>query len=151
MSASILETLNRDMKSALRAGAKVELGAIRLALDAIKKQEIEARAPLGDDAIVGLLGKLIKQGREAQQQFESAGRDELAAKDAAEIAVFERYMPQALTEAELARLIERTIEATGASTLKDMGRVMAAIKAEAAGRADMGEVSGRVREALSAG
>jgi uncharacterized protein YqeY len=97
---SISETLTNDMKAALRAGEKIELGAIRLALAAIKSKEIEARDSLGDDAIVSLIGKLIKQGQEAHQQFESAGRDELAAKEAAEIAVFQRYMPKALSDEE---------------------------------------------------
>jgi uncharacterized protein YqeY len=146
---SIAESLTEDMKSALRAGARVELGALRLALAAIKKQEIENRAPLGDTEATQLLGKLIKQGRDAQQQFEAAGRAELAAKEAAEVAVFERYMPKALSDSELTDLIARTIEATGATSIKEMGRVMAALKTEAAGRVDMGEVSARVKRALS--
>ena len=148
---SIAENLNQDMKAALRAGNKLELGALRLAIAAIRKQEIEERGSLGDDAIIGLLGKLIKQGREAEQQFAAAGRSELAAKEAAEIAVFEKYMPQALSDDEVAALIDRAIEATGASGIGDMGRVMAAIKAEAAGRADLGAISARVREALTTG
>ena len=148
---SIAETLNQDMKAALRAGNKLELGAIRMAIAAIKKQEIEQRSELSDDAIIGVLGKLIKQGRDAQQQFESGGRDELAAKEAAEVAVFERYMPKALSEAEVEALIQRAIETTGASSIKDMGKVMGAIKGEAGGRADLGAISGRVREVLGAG
>ena len=147
---SIAETLNQDMKAALRAGNKTELGAIRMALAAIKKQEIEERAALSDDAIVGLLGKLIKQGRDAQRQFDAAGRGELAAKEAAEIAVFERYMPKALSSEEIDALIDKTIETTGASGIRDLGRVMAAIKTEAAGRVDLGAISARVREALTA-
>lgn len=148
---SIAETLNQDMKAALRAGNKLELGALRMAIAAIKKQAIEQRSELSDDAIIGVLGKLIKQGRDAQEQFESAGRDELAAKEAAEITVFERYMPKALTEAEVEALIQRAIETTGASSIKDMGKVMGVIKGEAAGRADLGAISGRVREVLGAG
>lgn len=147
---SILETLNHDMKAALRAGNKVELGALRMAIAAIKKQEIDSRAALGDDAIITLLAKLIKQGRDAEQQFQSGGRAELAAKETAEIAVYERYMPTALSDAEIQALIERAIATTGASDIKDMGRVMAAIKPEAAGRADMAAVSARIREILSA-
>ena len=137
------------MKAALRAGEKLELGAIRMALAAIRKQEIEVRGALGDDAIVGLLGKLIKQGREAEEQFAAAGRNELAAKEAAEVAVFERYMPQPLSEGEADALIRRIIESTGAADIKDMGRVMAAVKTEAAGRVDMGAVSAQVRKILS--
>lgn len=139
------------MKAALKAGARLELSALRMALAAIKRQEIEARCALGDDAVLGVLGKLIKQGRDAQQQFEAAGRSELAAKEAAEIAVFERYLPKALSTEEVESLIARSVEATGAAGARDMGKVMAAIKAEAAGRVDMSAVSARVREILSKG
>jgi hypothetical protein len=121
-----------------------------MAVSAVKKQEIDTRGSLDDTAIIGVLGKLIKQGRDAEQQFQSAGRDELAAKEAAEIAVYERYMPKALSAEELESLIQRAIDTTGASSIKDMGRVMAAIKPEAAGRADMAAVSSRLREILSA-
>jgi hypothetical protein len=147
---SISEQLTDDMKAALRAGNKLELGALRMAVSAVKKQEIDTRSSLDDAAIIGVLGKLIKQGREAEQQFQSAGRDELAAKEAAEIAVYERYMPKALGAEELESLIQRAVDTTGASSIKDMGRVMAAIKPEAAGRADMAAVSSRIREILSA-
>jgi hypothetical protein len=147
---SISEQLTDDMKAALRAGNKLELGALRMAVSAVKKQEIDTRGSLDDTAIIGVLGKLIKQGRDAEQQFQSAGRDELAAKEAAEIAVYERYMPKALSAEELESLIQRAIDTTGASSIKDMGRVMAAIKPEAAGRADMAAVSSRLREILSA-
>ena len=146
---TISETLQQDMKAALRAGAKLELGALRLALAAIKKQQIEDRAELTDAAVIGVLEKLIKQGRDAEQQYEAAGRAELAAKEAAEIVVFERYLPQALAADELEALIARTITDTGAADVKDMGRVMAAIRAEAAGRCDMAAVSKRVRELLA--
>lgn len=139
------------MKSALRAGDKIGLGALRMALAAIKTQEIEARGTLADEAVQGVLGKLIKQGRDAQQQFEAAGRSELAAKEAAEIAIFKRYLPKALGDDEVEALITRSIESSGASDVRDMGRVMAAIKADAAGRVDMSAVSARVREILSAG
>lgn len=138
------------MKAALRAGEKVELGALRMAVSAIKKQEIDSRSSLDDTAIIALLGKLIKQGRDAEQQFQAGGRDELAAKEAAEIAVYERYMPQPLSAADLESLIRRAIDETGANSIKDMGRVMATIKPEAAGRADMAAVSSRIRDILSA-
>ena len=147
---SISETLTNDMKAALRAGQKLELGAIRMALAAIKSKEIDARASLDDDAIIGIIGKLIKQGQEAQQQFEAGGRAELAEKEAAEILVFQRYMPKALSDEECEALIRRAIDDAGATEIKDMGRVMAAIKSEAAGRIDMGAASGRVRQILTA-
>lgn len=148
---SISAKLTDDMKAALKAGNKVELGALRLAVSAIKKQEIDSRGSLDDAGVIALLGKLIKQGRDAEQQFQSAGRDELARKEAAEIAIYERYMPKALGTEELEALIERAIDSTGASSIKDMGQVMATIKPEAAGRADMAAVSKRIREILSAG
>lgn len=138
------------MKSALRAGEKLELSALRMAIAAIKRQEIDSRSKLGDDAILSVLQKLIKQGRDSEQQFQAAGRTELAAKEAAEIAVFERYLPKALSSAELEAVIRKAIAASGAEGVKDMGKVMAAVKAEAAGRADMTVVSSRVREILSA-
>jgi uncharacterized protein YqeY len=148
---SISAKLADDMKAALKAGNKVELGALRLAVSAIKKQEIDSRGSLDDAGVIGLLGKLIKQGRDAEQQFQSAGRDELASKEAAEIAIYERYMPKALGADELEALIRHAIDSTGARSIKDMGRVMAAIKPEAAGRADMAAVSKRIREILPAG
>jgi len=137
------------MKAALRAGNKIELGALRMALAAIKQQEIEIRGELTDDAVIGLLGKLIKRGREAEDQFRAAGRAELADKEAAEIGVFERYMPQALSAAETEDLIQSAIATAGATSVKDMGRVMAIIKTEAAGRVDMGAIGGQVRQILS--
>jgi uncharacterized protein YqeY len=145
----LTETLQQDMKSAMRSGAKLELGALRMALAAIKRAEIEQRGELSDPDVLRLLEKLIKQGRDAEAQFAAAGRDELAAKEAAEIAVFERYLPSALSQEEVEALIARAIESSGAADVRDMGRVMAAIKAEAAGRVDMGVVSGRVREILA--
>ncbi len=148
---TIKETLQQDMKQAMRSGAKLETGALRLLLAAIKTKEIEARAELSDADVTGLIEKQIKQGRDAEAQYESAGRDELAAKEAAEIAVFERYLPAAMSEAEVEALIAAAIESTGAAGIGDMGKVMAAVTEKAAGRIDMAAVSGRVREILSAG
>ena len=147
---SVATTLQDDMKTALREGKKLELGALRLALSAIKRQAIDTRTTLTEDAEFAVLQKLIKQGRDSQQQFAAAGREDLASKEAAEIAVFERYLPKALSAAELEALIKATIAESGAAGIKDMGKVMAALKAKAQGRADMAAVSGRVREVLSA-
>jgi uncharacterized protein YqeY len=137
------------MKSALRSGAKTELGALRMLLAAVQKKAKEEQTELSDAAVLGVIEKLIKQGRDSQQQFASAGRDELAAKEAAEIEVFERYLPRALSPAEVEALIRSAIETTGATAAKDMGQVMAAIRSEAAGRVDMAAVSARVRELLA--
>ena len=148
---TLTETLQQDMKAALRAGAKVELGALRMALAAIQSKAIEAQAPLADAAVLSVLEKMIKQGRDAHSQFEAAGRTELAAKEAAEIEVLQRYLPQALSPEELETLIRSAIESSGADGLKDMGKVMGAIKSQAAGRADMAAVGARVREILADG
>jgi hypothetical protein len=148
---SLLATIEEDMKAALRAGDKLELGALRMALAAVKNKQIDDRGALSDEAIQGLLEKMIKQGAEAKAQFEAGGRSELAAKEAAEIAVFERYLPKRLTDAEVDALIAEAIAATAAASAKDMGRVMAEIKQRATGRVDMAAVSSRVREALAAG
>jgi len=137
------------MKSAMRSGEKLETGALRMALAAIKTKEIETQKTLDDDAVFAVLEKLIKQGRDSQQQFGAAGRDELAAKEAAEVALFERYLPQALSAAELEALIARVVADTGAADIKDMGQVMGQVKAKAGGRVDMGAASARVREILT--
>jgi uncharacterized protein YqeY len=147
---SVIATLQDDMKAALRAGNKLELGALRLAIAALKRQAIDTRATLTEDAEFAVLQKLIKQGRDSQQQFAAAGRDDLASKEAAEIAVFERYLPKALGGPELEALIRAAIAESGATGVKDMGKVMATLKARVQGRADMSAVSARVREVLSA-
>lgn len=138
------------MKAALRAGNKLELGALRLAVAALKRQAIDTRTTLTDDAEFAVLQKLIKQGRDSLQQFAAAGRDDLASKEAAEIAVYERYLPKGLSGPELEALIRAAIAESGAAGVKDMGKVMATLKARVQGRADMAEVSARVREVLSA-
>jgi uncharacterized protein YqeY len=147
---SITAKLQDDMKAALRSGNKLELGALRLAIAALKRQAIDTRTTLTEDAELAVLQKLIKQGRDSEQQFSAAGRTDLADKEAAEIAIFERYLPQALSREELETLIKATIADSGAAGVRDMGKVMAALKARVQGRADMGKVSARVREVLSA-
>jgi uncharacterized protein YqeY len=147
---SLAATLQDDMKAALRGGNKLELGALRLALAAIKRQAIDTQTTLTADAEFAVLQKLIKQGRDSHQQFAAAGRDDLASKEAAEIAVYERYLPKALSAAELEALIKSAVAESGAAGIKDMGKVMALLKARVQGRADMAAVSGRVREVLSA-
>lgn len=148
---AIAETLRQDMKAAMRSGEKLETGALRMALAAIKTREIEVQRTLDDADVVAVLERLIKQGRDSEQQFRSAGRAELAAKESAEIAVFERYMPQALSPAETDALIREAVAEAGATDIKGMGKVMAIVKAKAAGRVDMGAVSARVREILAGG
>ena len=148
---SLADTLKQDMKDALRAGDKERLSVLRMALAAVKQREVDSRETLTDEAVTALIEKMIKQGRDALQQFEAAGRAELAAKEAAEIAILQSYLPEPLDPAALDALIAETIAATGATSMKDMGRVMALIKDRAAGRVDMATVNVRVRAALTGG
>ncbi len=145
---TLKERITDDMKSAMRAGEKERLATIRLALAAIKQREIDERITLDDGQVLGLLEKMIKQRKEAITQFQAGGRADLVAKERGEIAVLEHYLPVQMSDAEIDALIAQAIAASGASSVKDMGKVMAAIKAQAQGRADMSVVGARVRERL---
>jgi uncharacterized protein len=139
------ERLTEDMKSAMRAGEKERLATIRLALAAIKQREVDERVTLDDGQVLAVLEKMIKQRREAITLFQSGGRADLVAKENAEIAVLQGYLPAQLSDAEIDALIARAIAATGAASVKDMGKVMAVVKPQAQGRADMGAISARIR------
>jgi uncharacterized protein YqeY len=141
--------LQEDMKNAMRAGDKARLGVIRLALAAIKQVEVDDRTTLDDAAIQGLLQKMVKQRRESIEQFRAGGREDLVSQEEAEIQVITHYLPEPLTPDALARIVDDVVTETGASAMKDMGRVMAAIKARAAGGVDMSAVSALVKERLS--
>jgi uncharacterized protein YqeY len=145
---ALKERITEDMKSAMRAGEKDRLATIRLALAAIKQREVDERITLDDTQVLAVLEKMIKQRREAITQFESGGRADLVAKETAEIAVLQGYLPAQMTEAELDALIAEAISATGAASVKDMGKVMAVVKPKAQGRADMGAVSARIKQRL---
>ena len=142
------ERITEDMKSAMRAGEKERLAAIRLALAAIKQREIDERITLDDSQVIAVVEKMIRQRREAITQFESGGRADLVARETAEIAVLQGYLPAQLAEAELEELIAAAITATGAASMKDMGKVMAVVKPKVQGRADMGAVSARIKQKL---
>jgi uncharacterized protein len=146
---SLKERITEDMKSALRAGEKARLATVRLALAAIKQREVDERITLDDGQVLAVLEKMIKQRKEAITQFQAGGRADLVAKESAEISVLETYLPARLSDAELDALISSAIAATGASSAKDMGKVMAQVKSQAQGRADMGVVSARVKEKLA--
>ncbi len=146
---ALKDRLTEDMKGALRAGDKARLGTVRMALAAIKQREVDERISLDDAQVLAVLEKLIKQRREAITQFESGGRAELVAKESAEIEVLRAYLPEPLTEAALAALIEEAVKASGAASLKDMGKVMALVKVKAASRTDMGALSARIKQRLS--
>ena len=145
---ALKDRITEDMKSAMRAGEKERLGTIRLALAAIKQREVDERISLDDAQVLAVLEKMIKQRREAITQFESGGRADLVAKETAEIAVLQTYLPAQMSDAEVDALIAEAIAATGATTMKDMGKVMAAVKPKAQGRADMGAVSARIKQKL---
>jgi len=146
---ALRERITEDMKSAMRAGEKERLAAIRLALAAIKQREVDERITLDDTQVLAVLEKMIKQRREAITQFKSGGRADLVAKETAEIGVLQHYLPAQLSEAELEALIAKAVVASGAASLKDMGKVMALVKPQAQGRADMGAVSARIKQKLS--
>jgi uncharacterized protein YqeY len=145
---TLKERLTEDMKAAMRASDKERLSTIRMALAAIKQREVDERIVLDDAQVIAVLEKMVKQRKESIAQFEQGGRADLAAKERSEIAVLQSYLPTQLTDAEVDAIIRESIAATGASSVKDMGKVMGAVKARAAGRADMGSVSARIRAAL---
>jgi uncharacterized protein YqeY len=145
---ALRDRITEDMKSAMRAGEKARLATIRLMLAAIKQREVDERITLDDPQVLGVLEKMVKQRREAITQFASGGRADLVAKETAEIEVLQGYLPAQMSPAELEALITEAIAATGASSIKDMGKVMAAVKPKAQGRADMGAVSARIKQKL---
>ena len=137
------------MKAAMRAGEKERLSTVRLILAAIKQREVDERIVLDDAQVLSVLEKMGKQRRESITQFEAGGRSDLVAKENAELAIISAYLPVPLGDAELEALIRATIIETGASSLKDMGRVMNLIKSKAQGRADMAAVGARIKARLS--
>ena len=138
-----------DMKAAMRGGDKHRLGVIRLVLAAIKQREVDERIELDDAQTLAVLEKMLKQRRDSVSQYTAAGREDLAEVERAEMAVIEAYLPAQLDAAELDALIAQAIAATGASSPRDMGKVMAAVKEQAAGRADMAQVSARIKAKLA--
>ena len=147
---TLLAQLKDAQKDAMRAKDKLSLGAIRMVLAAIKQREVDERIELTDADITSVLVKLVKQRRDSEAQFRSAGRDDLAEIEANEIKVLEDFLPKPLSEEEILALIEKAIADCGASGMQDMGKVMGLIKAEAEGRADMGKISGLIKQKLSA-
>jgi hypothetical protein len=137
------------MKTALRAREKQRLGAIRLIIAAIKQREIDERISLDDTQVIAVLEKMIKQRRDSHSQYAQAGRHDLADQEAFEIQVIQAYMPQPLSEAELGELIEAAVKESGASSPKDMGKVMGILKPRIQGRADMQVISTKVKQRLS--
>jgi uncharacterized protein YqeY len=148
---SLKARIQQDSHAAMRSGDKPRVGALRMVLASIKQREVDSQTTLDDAGVVAVLEKMIKQGRDALEQFKTGGRADLVAKESAEIALFEQYLPARMSDAELDALVAEVIAATGAQGPKDMGKVMAALKAKSAGRVDMGAANARVRAALSPG
>ncbi len=149
MSASPLkEKLTNAMKDAMRAKDKERLGTIRLALSEVKRVEVDERIDPDDARILSILDKMVKQRRDSIAQFTDAGRTELADKEQAEIEVLQEFLPSQLSETEVEALVQEAVASTGASSMQDMGKVMAQVKPQVVGRADMGMVSQKVKAAL---
>lgn len=146
---SLKERVNEDMKAAMRARDTGRLSAIRLLLAAIKQKEVDERIDADDAQVVAVVDRLLKQRRDSIEQFEAAGRQDLADRERAEAEVLAAYMPQQASDAEVAAEIDAALAATGASGPRDMGRVMAVLKGRLAGRADLTAVSASVKARLA--
>jgi uncharacterized protein YqeY len=146
---SLKARISDDMKSAMKAGDKDRLKVVRLIMAAIKQVEVDKRIELDDAAVLGVLEKMVKQRRDSVDQFQKGNRQDLADIELAEIKVLGEYLPEQLSDAELDALIDEAISAAGAESIRDMGKVMGAIKAQAAGRADMGAVGAKVKAKLN--
>jgi uncharacterized protein YqeY len=145
---SLKERITDDMKAAMRAGEKERLGVIRMITAAIKQREVDERISLDDAQVLSVLEKMIKQRKESLVQFEAGNRPDLVAKESAEITLLQGYMPSQLSGAEIDSLIADAIAATGAASIKEMGKVMGIIKAKAQGRADMAAVGAKIKAKL---
>jgi len=149
MSESLRLRLQQDMKAAMRAKESVRLGTIRLIMAAIKQREVDERIELDDAQITQVLGKMVKQRKDSLDQYQKAGRQDLADVESAELALLDEYLPPALSTDELNAIIDAVIAETGANSPQDMGKVMAQLKQRTQGRADMGAVSGMIKARLS--
>jgi len=146
---SLKERILQDVKDAMRAREKSRLATIRLITAAIKQREVDERIELDDAQVLAVLDKMVKQRRESISQFEKAGRDDLIAQEASELEIIQSYLPEQLTEAEITALIDAAMEATGAASIKDMGKVMGQLKPKLQGRADIGAVSAMIKARLA--
>lgn len=146
---SLKERITEDMKAAMRAREAARLGTIRLILAALKQKEVDERIELDDAAVLAILDKMVKQRKDSVTQFEAANRLDLADQEKLELAVLQEYMPQALSAQEIETLVAAAVQQSGAAGMQDMARVMALVRPQLAGRADMGQVSGLVKAALT--
>ena len=146
---SLKAQIQSDMKAAMKAGEKDRLSVIRMLLAAIQTREIEDRSELSDADVMQVVEKLIKQRKDSARQFADAGRPEREAQELSEADILQGYLPEQMTETELAALVDKIIASTGAASMKDMGKVMAEMRAQAQGRADMGALSALVKSRLA--
>ena len=146
---SLKAQITEDMKTAMRAKDSARLGAIRLLLAAIKQREVDERIELTDTDVLTAIEKMLKQRRDSISAYESANRDDLADIEKFEVSVLQTYLPQQLTDAEVAEILEQVVADAGAVGIKDMSKVMAAIKPLVAGKADMGKISGLIKARLA--
>ncbi len=142
--------ITEDMKAAMRARETARLGALRLLLSAMKQREVDERIELDDAQVIAIVDKMLKQRRDSIAQYEAAGRQDLADAEHFEVSVLQIYMPVAATSEEIDASIRAAIDASGAKDIKDMGKVMAQVKSALAGRADMAQVSARIKSMLGA-
>lgn len=145
---ALKDRIAEDVKTAMRAGDKARVSLLRMVSAELKQREVVERQTLTDEVVIAALEKMIKQRRDAEQQYRDGNRPELAEQEAAEIAMLAAYLPAPLSEAELDALIAEGIAATGAASARDMGKVIGWLKPKVAGRADMGALSGRIKARL---
>jgi hypothetical protein len=146
---TLKERIQEDMKAAMRGGARERLATVRLILAGIKQREVDERITLDDAQVLAVIEKMVKQRRESITAFQAGGRSDLVAKEQAELGLLQTYLPEPLDAASLDALIGAAIAESGATSVKDMGKVMAIIKTRAAGRVDMGALGAQVRSRLS--
>jgi uncharacterized protein len=146
---SLKERITDDMKAAMRSGEKERLGLIRMITSAIKQREVDERIILDDTQVLSVLEKMIKQRKESLAMFQAGNRQDLVDKEGAEITLLQTYLPSQLSDAEIDALIGEAVAATGAASIKDMGKVMGIIKGKAQGRADMAAVGAKIKARLS--
>jgi uncharacterized protein YqeY len=145
---SLKDRITDDMKAAMRSGEKERLGVIRMITSAVKQREVDERIVLDDTQVLSVLEKMIKQRKESLVLFQAGNRQDLVDKESAEIVLLQGYLPSQLSDSDIDALINEAVTATGASSIKDMGKVMAIIKGKAQGRADMGAVGAKIKAKL---
>jgi uncharacterized protein YqeY len=146
---SLKQRINEDMKAAMRAKDQARLESIRMLMAAIQRREVDERITLDDLQVMAVVEKMIKQSRDAVDQFAKGGRQDLVDKENRDITILKAYLPEPLNEAEIDKLIAAAITETGATSVKDMGKVVSSLKPKLQGRADMGKVSGKVKQRLA--